>query len=159
MDRLASPWSESTFIIQYISVIAWVFDFRKFITITDVSLQPMYIACSPIVSIRSHTTSQHGLSHQRYTKYLIPLGFRVLFETSFSLIHRYFFLHWPTEEKKNCGAENSKMSSTGLLSYHYRWYFLCRIWWFDFSIPIVIGASTSEPHRYASNLESVTRYI
>ena len=39
------------FFIQYVSVIAWVFDFRKFITITDVSLQPMYIACAPIMSI------------------------------------------------------------------------------------------------------------
>ena len=49
---------------------AWVFDFRKFITLADVSLQPMYIACAPIVSI----CSQHGLTHQRYSKYLIPWG-------------------------------------------------------------------------------------
>ena len=26
-------------------------------------------------------------------------------------------------------------------------------------IHMVIGASTSEPHRYASNLKSVTRYV
>ena len=120
-------------LVQYVSVIAWVFDFQKFITITDVSLQPMNIACAPIVSI----CSQHGLSHQRYTKYLIPFGCGVLFEHSFSLIHRPFFLLWPTDEK-NCAEENSEMSSTGLLSYRYKWYFLCRIWWFDFSILIVI---------------------
>ena len=57
-------------VVQYISVIAWVFDFRKFITITDVSLQAMYIACVPFASI----CSQHGLAHERYTKYLIPWG-------------------------------------------------------------------------------------
>ena len=56
--------------VQYVSVIAWVFDFRKFITITDVSLQAMYIACAPIASI----CSQHGLTHERYTKYLVPWG-------------------------------------------------------------------------------------
>ena len=52
------------------TVIAWVFDFRKFITISDVSLQAMYIACAPIVSL----CSQHGLTHERYTKYQIPWG-------------------------------------------------------------------------------------
>ena len=62
--------SPARVLVQYVSVIAWVFDFRKFITITDVSLQPMYIACAPIASI----CSQHGLSHQTYTKYVIPLG-------------------------------------------------------------------------------------
>ena len=51
--------------IQHVSVIAWVFDFRKFITITDVSLQAMYIAS---------ICSQYGLYHERYTKYLIPWG-------------------------------------------------------------------------------------
>ena len=56
--------------IQYVSVIAWVFDFRKFIIITDVSLQAMYIACAPIASI----CSKHGLTHERLTKYLIPWG-------------------------------------------------------------------------------------
>ena len=61
--------------VQYVSVIAWVFDFRKFIIITDVSLQAMYIlvACAPIASIQC---SQHGLTHERLTKYLglIPWG-------------------------------------------------------------------------------------
>ena len=56
--------------LQYVSVIAWVFDFQKFIAITDVSLQAMYIACAPIASI----CSQHGLTHERLTKYLIPWG-------------------------------------------------------------------------------------
>ena len=32
-------WAVSQYVVQYVSVIAWVFDFRKFITITDVSLQ------------------------------------------------------------------------------------------------------------------------
>ena len=49
-------------------VIAWVFDFRKFITITDVSLQAMYIACAPIASL----CSQDGFIHERHTKYLVP---------------------------------------------------------------------------------------
>ena len=62
--------TESSHTVQYVSVIAWVFDFRKFITITDVSLQAMHIACAPIASI----CSQHGLTHERYTKYLIPWG-------------------------------------------------------------------------------------
>ena len=56
--------------VQYVSVIAWVFDFRKFITITDVSLQAMHIDCAPIANI----CSQHGLTHERYTNYLIPWG-------------------------------------------------------------------------------------
>ena len=56
--------------VLYVFVIAWVFDFRKFITITDVSLQAMYIACAPIASI----CSQHGFTHERLTKYLIPWG-------------------------------------------------------------------------------------
>ena len=55
-------------VVQYVSVIAWVFEFRKFITITDVSLQAMYIPCAPIASI----WSQHVLTHERYTKYLVP---------------------------------------------------------------------------------------
>ena len=54
--------------VQYVFVIAWVFDFRKFITITDVSLQAMYIACAPIASL----CSQDGLIHERRTKYLVP---------------------------------------------------------------------------------------
>ena len=54
--------------VQYVSVIARVFDFRKLITITDVSLQAMYIACTPIASMR--ICSQH----ERLTKYLIPWG-------------------------------------------------------------------------------------
>ena len=37
--------------IQYVFVIAWVLDFRKLNTVTDVSLQAMYIACAPIASI------------------------------------------------------------------------------------------------------------
>ena len=56
--------------IQYVSVIAWVFDFGKFITITDVSLQAMHIACAPIPSF----CSQHGITHERLTKYLFPWG-------------------------------------------------------------------------------------
>ena len=56
--------------IQHVSVIAWVFDFRKFITITDVSLQAMRIACAPIPSFHS----QHGITHERLTKYLSPWG-------------------------------------------------------------------------------------
>ena len=51
--------------IQYVSVTAWVFDFRKFIILTDVSLQAMYIACAPISSL----CSQDGFIHERYTKY------------------------------------------------------------------------------------------
>ena len=54
--------------IQYVSVIAWVFDFQKFIIITDVSLQAMHIACAPIPSF----CSQHGITHERLTKYLFP---------------------------------------------------------------------------------------
>ena len=54
-------------LLQYVSVIAWVFDFRKFITITDVSLQAICTACTPIASF----CSQHGPTHERYTK-LIP---------------------------------------------------------------------------------------
>ena len=42
-----------------------------------------------------------------------------------------------TTKKKICREENSEVTSTGLLSYHYNWYFLCRIWWFDFSIPLL----------------------
>ena len=53
--------------VQYVSVIAWVFDFRKIITITDVSLQAMCLACAPITSL----CSQHRLTNERYTKYLI----------------------------------------------------------------------------------------
>ena len=53
-------------VIQYVSVIAWVFDFRKFITITDVSLQAMHIACAPIPSF----CSQLGITHERLTKYI-----------------------------------------------------------------------------------------
>ena len=127
--------------VQYVSVIAWVFDFRKFITITDVSLQPMYIACSPIVSI----CSQHGLSHQTYTKYLIPLGLEC-FSSIFVLSNSPIFLPSLTNRRKKMFAEeNSEMSRTGLLSYHYKWYFLCRIWWFDFSIPIVISDISLQP--------------
>ena len=37
------------------------------------------------------------------------------------------------------------MSSAGSLSYHYKWYFLSRIWWFDFSIPIVISDISVQP--------------
>ena len=55
-------------IVQYVSVIAWVFDFRKFITITDVSLKVMYIACTPIASL----CSEDGFIHERHTKYLVP---------------------------------------------------------------------------------------
>ena len=57
-------------VVQYVSLIAWVFDFRKFITITDVSLQAMHIACSPIPRF----CSQHGITHERLTKYLFPWG-------------------------------------------------------------------------------------
>ena len=46
--------------IQYVSVIAWVYDFRKFITMTDVSLQAICIACTPIASF----CSQHGHTHE-----------------------------------------------------------------------------------------------
>ena len=46
--------------IQYVSVIAWVFDFGKFITTTDVSLQAMYIACAQITSL----CSQYGFIHE-----------------------------------------------------------------------------------------------
>ena len=103
------------------------------------------------------TTDVHGLESNRehlfpgwafpskIYKILNSIGFRVLFEHSFSLIHRSFFLLWPTDEKKICGEENSEMSSTGLLSYHYKWYFLCRIWWFDFSVPIVISDISLQP--------------
>ena len=64
--------------IQYVSVIAWVFDFRKFITITDVSLQAMYIACAPITSI----CSQHGLTHERLANtffHRVQSSFRAFF--------------------------------------------------------------------------------
>ena len=63
-DRLGhkAKRSDARFIyIQYVSVIAWVFDFRKFITITDVSLQAICIACTPIASF----CSQHGPTHER----------------------------------------------------------------------------------------------
>ena len=65
-----SDWVLISLSIQYVSVIAWVFDFRKFITtcITDVSLQAMYIACAPIASL----CSEDGFIHERRTKYLVP---------------------------------------------------------------------------------------
>ena len=103
------------------------------------------------------TTDVHSLESNR--EHLFParafpsniykirnsIGFRVLFEHSFSLIHRCFFLLWPTDKKKMFAEESSEISSTGLLSYHYKWYFLCRIWWFDFSIPIVISDISLQP--------------
>ena len=52
--------------VQYVSVIAWVFDFRKFIAITDVSVQAMCIACVPIAGI----CSQHGLTHESIQVYV-----------------------------------------------------------------------------------------
>ena len=61
-------WAVSQYVVQYVSVITWVFDFRKFITITDVSLQAIYIACAPSASL----CSKHWLSHKRCTKYPIP---------------------------------------------------------------------------------------
>ena len=67
-ERLGLALARGGFEVQYVSVIAWVFDFRKFITITDVSLQAMYIACAPIASL----CSQDGLIHERRTKYLVP---------------------------------------------------------------------------------------
>ena len=78
--------------IQYVSVIAWVFDFRKFITITDVSLQAICIACTPIASF----CSQHGPTHERCTKYRIPQGVRWFP----SLFHLSFFLLWLSDEKE-----------------------------------------------------------
>ena len=60
--------NEKSKILQYASVIAWVFDFRKFITITDVSLQAMCIACATIASL----CSEDGFIHERRTKYLVP---------------------------------------------------------------------------------------
>ena len=48
-------------------------------------------------------------------------------------------------KKKIWREENSEMLSTGLLSYRYNWYFLGRIWWFEFSIPIVISDISLQP--------------
>ena len=73
------------------------------------------------------------------------MGCRVVFEHFFSLIHRSFFLLRLTDEKKICREENSEMSSTGLLSYRCKWYFLYRTWWFDFSFSIVISDISLQP--------------
>ena len=63
------------------------------------------------------------------------MGCRVVLEHFFSLIHGSFFLLWP--KRKSYREENSELSSTGVLSYRYKWYFLCRIWWFDFQFPLL----------------------
>ena len=47
---------------------------------------------------------------------LNSIGFRVLFEHSFSLIHRYFFLHWPTDEKKIVGRKTQKCRALACLA-------------------------------------------
>ena len=77
-------------------------------------------------------------------KISISMGCKV-FEHLFSLNSLIFFLLWLTD-KKICGEKNSEMSSTGLLSHRYkRILVLCRIWWFDFSIPIVISDVSLQP--------------
>ena len=43
-------------------LIVWVFDFRKFITITDVSLQAMYISCALIVILGKLRNVEHWLA-------------------------------------------------------------------------------------------------
>ena len=74
----AQTWTTSR--LQCVSAIAWVFDSRKFITITDVSLQGMHLACAPIVSL----CSQDGFIDERYTNYLIP-WVKSSFQAFFSL--------------------------------------------------------------------------
>ena len=82
-------------------VIAWVFDFRKFITITDVFITT---DVHSLQSNREHLFPAWAFPSKIY-KIHNSIGFRVLFEHSFSPIHRYFFLLWPTDEKKCVGRK------------------------------------------------------
>ena len=58
--------------VQYVSVRAWVFDFRKFIPITDIPLQAIH-------SLRSNRKRLFpaGLTHERYIQIsnsITPMG-------------------------------------------------------------------------------------
>ena len=86
-------------------------------------------------------TTPTWLTHERMTKYHgVQSSFHAFFLSN-SLIFRPFLAN--RRERKF-----AEMSSTGLLSYRYKWYHdfcRCRIWWFDFSFPIVISDISLQP--------------
>ena len=80
--QLKERQQDTPMLVQYVSVIAWVFDFRKFITITNVhSLQSSRERLFPAWAFPS-----------KIYKMLNSIGFRVLFEHSFSLANSLIFL-------------------------------------------------------------------
>ena len=110
-------------------------DFWKFITITNVSLHAMHIACTPI----ANPCSQHRLTHEKIQNTEFH-GCRAVFEHFFSLNLPIFLPSLANWWKgKFVERKTQKCRAPTCLAIAIADIFLCKIWWFDFSIPIVIA--------------------
>ena len=115
-------------------------------SLTEASLRlgPITTDVHSLESNREHLLPSWAFPSKIY-KMRNSIGFRVLFEHSFSPIHRYFFRFWPTDEKKCVWRKPQKCRALACLAIIISDIFCAEFDDLIFSSPIVISDISLQP--------------